>query len=286
MGKNKNNKGTLGRGLSALIESNTLEGYKEVNISDIKTNPYQPRVNPSHKVEELAKSVKELGIISPLIVTQLDDRKYQLIAGERRLIAATQAGLKKIPVIVKNNVKNVDMLIIAIIENLQREDLNIIEEATAVEELIDEFKLDKKEVARELGISLSKTVTLYKIAKLSEKIKVALRNEEILINHAILLLRLPTPEDQLLVINKIINENLSINAVKALVINILAEKYKLINDAFIYLPQQSLEMQVYLQGLLKSDKVEIKRSFAGRGYIKIPFTTDKELNDIFHALKH
>lgn len=282
----KNNNTTLGRGLSALIDSNTLEGYKEVDITEIVANPYQPRLDPRKKIEKLAKSISEFGIISPLIVIKLEDGKYQLIAGERRLNAAIMAGLQKVPIIIKDNVQNSDMLVIAIIENLQREDLNLIEKATAISELVNEFDMKMPEIAKKLNISIAQTEHLYSISKLSEYVKEGIKKNDISIKQALAIRRLPTEEDQLYVIKKIIEDHLTDEKTRELVVNIIAEKYNVINNSYVISTKQTFDMQNYLKEYLNIGKVEIKRSFSGMGYIKIPFTTDEELDKIFKKLKH
>jgi ParB family chromosome partitioning protein len=282
---NKKNNTTLGRGLSSLIDSNQLEGYKEVDIEEIVANPYQPRLDPTQKIDKLAKSIIDFGVISPLIVTKLENGKYQLIAGERRLNAAKKAGLKKVPIIIKEKIKNSDILLIAIIENLQREDLNLIEKATAVGELKDKFHMTAQEIADKLNISPSVSRNLINISKLSDTVKAALKKDDISIKHAVIIIRLPTIEDQLYVIKRIIKENLTMEKTREVVINLLADKYRVIYDKFVISSHETLEIQNDLRKRFGSDNIKIMRQFSGNGYIKIPFTTDRELSDIVEKLK-
>lgn len=207
MDKNKDDN-RLGRGLSALIQNSSPEGYKEVFVSNIIPNPYQPRMDATKDIENLSQSIEEHGVLSPLIVSKRDDGKYQLIAGERRLNAAKAIKLEKVPVIIKE-ASSQDMLIYAIVENLQRKDLNVMEEAVAIMNLKKEFNLDNMQISKKIGLS-DRSVRYYlKILSLPDEIKDALYNDIIIYAHAVGLIRIESPELQKEVFNKIVKDKLS-----------------------------------------------------------------------------
>jgi ParB family chromosome partitioning protein len=196
---NNKNRG-LGKGLGALIpelaeENQPTEAQFEVNIDDIQTNPYQPRKEfIDDKLNELAESIKIHGIIQPLLVREMGD-KFQLIAGERRLRAAKLVGLTQVPVVVKEMTDQA-MMEVALVENLQREDLNPIEEADAYQRLIDEFQLTQDEIAKKVGKSRPAIANTLRLLNLPVEIRTDLAKGTLTMGHARTLLSLKTPEEQ------------------------------------------------------------------------------------------
>ena len=190
----------LGKGLGALIpelaeENQTTEAQFEVNIDDIQTNPYQPRKEfIDDKLNELAESIKIHGIIQPLLVREIGD-KFQLIAGERRLRAAKLVGLTQVPVVVKEMTDQA-MMEVALVENLQREDLNPIEEAVAYQRLIDEFQLTQDEIAKKVGKSRPAIASTLRLLNLPLEIRTDLAKGTLTMGHARALLSLKTSEEQ------------------------------------------------------------------------------------------
>ena len=212
----KSKKG-LGRGLSSLIGDSDIKTTKnKISISSIVPNKNQPRkLFEKNSLEELTNSIKERGIIQPLIVRKSEDLddKYELIAGERRWQAAQSAGLHDVPVIVieADNLKSLEL---AIIENVQRKDLNAIEEADSYKNLIDNFNYDQDEVARFIGKSRSHVANSLRLLSLPEKIIEMIRNDKLTTGHAKILVGL---ENALFLAEKIIKKKLSVRQAETLV---------------------------------------------------------------------
>lgn len=209
----------LGKGLGALIpqlEEDDLQNTQEISIEDIETNPYQPRRHfDPESLQELAASIKEHGVLQPLLVRKKDPG-YQLIAGERRLRAAKQAGLSTVPVVVKA-LDDRMVMEIALVENLQREDLNPLEEAEAYQRLITEFNLTQEEVAKAVGKSRPAIANTLRLLNLPEPIQQLVANGQLTMGHARALLSLERPEEQLYISEKIITEKLSVRETEEIV---------------------------------------------------------------------
>jgi ParB family chromosome partitioning protein len=222
-------KGGLGRGLDALIPGdNALEptgGAILIPIKNIQPNPRQPRreILPAD-LEELAASIREHGIIQPLIVTREDgSEKYVLIAGERRLRAAGMAGLESVPAIVRE-ASDQQRLELALIENIQREDLSPIEAADAYQLLAEEFGLSHDEIAVQVGKSRVAVTNTIRLLKLPENVLKALSEGTISEGHARVLLALPTPQAQSAALQTIINHNLTVRQTEELVRKMAGQK--------------------------------------------------------------
>jgi ParB family chromosome partitioning protein len=217
---NAKNRG-LGRGLSALISSREEEhassgGTLYVNVEEITPSPYQPRKNfNQEKLEELAASIQANGLIQPLVVRSTESG-YELITGERRWRASKKAGLARVPAIVRDMDNNTAMAL-AMIENLQREDLNPMEKAVGMERLRTEAKLGQEEIARELGISRAQVANTLRLLKLPETIHDMLAENKISSGHARTLLALPSPEDMLQAAQKIIKNGLNVRQTEKLI---------------------------------------------------------------------
>ncbi len=221
MPANKNNK-PLGQGLAALIKtesSNEDSAYKEnFDIKKIAPNPYQPRmkIDPEDLID-LAESIREKGVIQPLIITKDENSdKYFLIAGERRLKAAQLAGLKRIPVVIKDSSPQ-EMLELALIENIQREDLNALEEASAFKQLQDDFNLKHSEIAKKVGLSRVAVTNKIRLLKLPDQVKEYVLGEEISEGHARAILGLKDEQSISAAANIIIKRNLSVREAEQLV---------------------------------------------------------------------
>lgn len=197
----------------------------EIRINQIKTNPYQPRkfFDPI-LLEELAKSISEYGIIQPLIVRERMG-KYELVAGERRWRAAQLIGLTSVPVIVKNY-NDKDMAEIALIENLQREDLNYFEEAEGYKKLIDEFSLKQDEIARRMGKRQSTIANKLRLLKLSEEVRKNINIDIVTERHARALLKIPDNQTQLNVLKEIYERELTVRETDLLVDEIISVNFK------------------------------------------------------------
>ena len=213
----------LGRGLGALLRTGDgPSGIVEVGVDQVVENPHQPRsVSDPASTEELSDSIREHGVLQPLLVTQvgLDDQgrpRYQLIAGERRWRAARKAGLAQVPVMVKE-VTPVEILSLALVENIQREDLNALEAAVAYRQLIDEFGLTQAEVARQVGKSRSTVANTVRLANLPSPVKDALMSRKIDEGHARALLGLPDEDTQVRALARVLAGGLSVRETESLV---------------------------------------------------------------------
>jgi ParB family chromosome partitioning protein len=207
----------LGRGLGALIPE-TASAVQEVDLDLIVPNPHQPRsVFEPEALAELAQSIREHGVIQPLVVSRAPDggRVYQLIAGERRLLASRQAGLSRVPVIVKEASPQA-LLELALVENLQREDLGALEEAAAFKRLVDDFGLTQEAVATRVGRSRSAVTNTIRLLSLPDEIQASLARNEISAGHARALLGIDDAAEQRRVWQRILQAALTVRDAEAL----------------------------------------------------------------------
>lgn len=210
-------KGGLGRGLSSLIPGaednqrvNNGEAIQQISVEQITSNRWQPREVFDHaQLEDLVASIKAHGILQPLILTSAGFDKYELIAGERRWRAAKIAGLLTVPAIVRN-AQDQQKLELAIIENIQRQDLNPLEEARSFERLMNEFSLTQEEVAARLGKKRSSIANALRILELPEVILQALADNKLTMGHAKAILSVPTEKGQLALLEKILTDGMSV----------------------------------------------------------------------------
>jgi len=276
----------LGRGLNSLIPSSDSENLEEgglltVPVSSISPNPLQPRTEmDGDSLAELSASIKEHGLIQPLIVRQDDQGGYTLIAGERRWRAAQMAGIDKLPVVVKE-ASSQEMLELALIENIQRADLNPIEEAHAFRQLMDDFLLTQETVAARVGKSRSTIANTLRLLKLPTRIQAAVLGGKISGAHARALLPLDTEEAQTAVMTSIIKRELSVRQVEDIV--------KKINAAAKPTPKPPRSLPPewgYLQNQFRQTlgtRVDIQRGRKG-GKLVIHFYSDEDLQALFEAI--
>lgn len=288
----------LGRGLDTLIpsipktESDKPETKVDpdnmvsiVKIGKIKNNTDQPRKKfDDDALEELSESIKQYGILSPLVV---QDRKtyYEIVAGERRWRAAMKAGLKEVPVIIKNYTEE-EIAEIQLIENIQRQDLNAIEEAVAYKRLIEEFHLKQDEVAEKVFKSRTAITNSMRLLKLSDKVQQMLIDEQISTGHARALISVEDPEKQFELAQKVFDEKLNVRDVEKLVRNLLSDKpkkEKKPTDKSLLTIYQDIEEN--LKQKLNS-KVSITPSgkIEGAGKLEIEFYSHDELEKIIDLL--
>jgi ParB family chromosome partitioning protein len=215
-------KRALGKGLSALIPEKTHDisapqsGVLEIPISQIRTNKYQPRTDfKQDKLNDLVNSIREKGVVQPVLARKTQDG-YELIAGERRMRAAKILGMEKIPAILKN-VADVDMLEISLIENIQRQELNPIEEAMAYQRLMTEFAFTQDSAAKVLGKDRSTVANMLRLLNLPKKVQAFIASGDITTGHAKAVLSLPTEAVQISVCGVIIKRGLSVRESEALV---------------------------------------------------------------------
>ena len=275
----KSKKG-LGRGLSSLIGDTDLNiSTNKISISSIVPNKYQPRkIFDKQALEELSNSIKERGVIQPLIVRKSEDEagKFELIAGERRLQASQNAGLHEVPVVVieADNLKSLEF---AIVENVQRKDLNPIEEAEGYKRLIDEFNYDQEKVSKFIGKSRSHIANCLRLLSLPHKVKDHIINQKISQGHAKVLVGLEKAE---LFADKIINKNLSVRQTENLVklIKIYKGKNKKPKDPNILDTEKQLENIIGM-------RVKINNSKNNKGTISFEYKGVDQLDHIINIVK-
>lgn len=288
----------LGRGLGSLIPKKTttftphqpIDGISEeeimvlndsdrilkINPSRISINPQQPRTNFSEvALNELAESIKQHGIIQPLIVTRRGEN-FELIAGERRLRSAKLLGLNEVPVIVREE-KEQKKLELALIENLQRENLNPLETARACKRLMDEFNITQEEAAKRVGKARSSLANALRLLTLPKEIQDALESGRISEAHAKYLLGLEGEAKQLNMLKKIVRQNLSVAETDKEIKRLGGTKSAKTKDYFDRAKEEELESFL-------STKVELRRQGRG-GKIIIDFYSEEELNDIIKKIK-
>ncbi|MFA6957657.1 MAG: ParB/RepB/Spo0J family partition protein [Thermoanaerobaculia bacterium] len=280
----KSAKKVLGRGLGALIPQKDAQpvGHSgsalELPIESITPNPYQPRKTfGDAAIRELSESVRSHGIVQPLLVTRNGD-KYQLIAGERRFRAAKLAGLTTVPAIVKDPIVGLGALEIALIENIQREDLNPIEEALAYQQLHDEFGLTQEEVAKRVGKERSTVANSLRLLRLPDAVKKLVASMQISMGHARALLSLQTAKQQEELAAKVVRDDLSVRQTEAIVSPKPAapKKAEAQKDVF------TRDAEERLQKSLRT-RVEIHRKKRG-GTIQVAFSNEDELIRLFESL--
>ncbi len=288
-------KKALGRGLGALIDDAKYEkrpveeavstgAIAEIDISKIETNPFQPRKEfDKEALQELADSIKELGIIQPITVKKIGDNKFQLISGERRFRASKIAGLKKIIAFVRD-ANDQGLLEMALVENIQREDLNSIEVAVTYQRLMDECNLTQEKLSERVGKKRATISNYLRLLKLPAEIQVGVRDGRLSMGHAKALITMDDPDAQLKVFYKIINEGLSVRSAEALVRELKypvdKEKTKTTKTE---LPKQYANIRDSLKKQLNT-KVDLKRNEKGKGSITISFNSEDEFNRITQIL--
>ncbi|HWV32189.1 MAG TPA: ParB/RepB/Spo0J family partition protein [Dyadobacter sp.] len=291
----------LGRGLGALLQdsekintprTNTrispteiIGSMNEIDVSQIEANPYQPRTKfDQESLEELADSIRVQGIIQPITVRQLSEDSYQLISGERRLQASRSLGMTTIPAYIRT-ANDQQMLEMALIENIQRENLNAIEIALSYQRLILECSLKQEELGARVGKNRTTVNNYIRLLKLPPVIQASLRDDKISMGHARALITINSDQSQLKIFNQIIEEGWSVRKVEdevrklGMVSNIPVESKKqpTIN-------QEIKSLQFQLSSFFGA-KVSVKSNEQHKGEIKIPFGSQDELKKILETLK-
>lgn len=290
-------KKALGRGLSALLgdtrESEHLEetagppsgGTHEILLSEIEVNPFQPRRHfDQESIKELAESIKVHGIIQPVTVRRLSSNQYQLISGERRFQASKIAGLKGIPAYVRL-ADDQQMLEMALIENIQRENLNPIEVALSYQRLITECNLKQEQLGERVGKERSTVTNYLRLLKLPPDIQIALRDDKLSMGHARAIINVENPDAQLFIFKKTIQDDLSVRKVEELARQVASGASGKITPKKE--AQAASREMSNLQSKLSSHfgtKVSVK-SDGGKGEIKIPFLSVEDLNRILDIFK-
>lgn len=288
----------LGKGLSSLIPmgskaDNANKVYFECDLGDIIANPNQPRkLFAKEAIDELAASIEEKGIIQPLVVRPIGGGKYELIAGERRYRASKQVGLERVPVVIKD-ITEAETLEIALIENIQRQDLNPIEEALAYKELLSRHQYTQDELAKRVGKDRSSIANSLRLLKLPDKIRNYLINNDLSMGHARALLAIENKDLQLQISDDIVKNNLSVRDIEA-----LTQKYREIGESAVVIevarqvqerenaaPMMLDPYKPYVKQMEDRlrNKVKIKAK-GGGGQILIGFHNEGELKNLIDKL--
>jgi ParB family transcriptional regulator, chromosome partitioning protein len=284
-------KNSLGRGLGALIDSGEdrpisqpvtkkVSGVAEISIDEIEANPYQPRtIFDEETLNELADSIREIGIIQPITVRSTDEGKYQLISGERRLRASKIAGLDKIPAYIRL-AEDQNLLEMALVENIQREDLDAIEIAISYQRLLDECNLTQENLSQRVGKKRATVTNYIRLLRLPAEIQLGIKEKKLSMGHARTLVNIEDPKDQLKVYGRIIDQDLSVRKVEELVrtLSQLKNEEPVIKETSD-IPKEYEDLKKHLQTFFNS-KIEFKRDTKGNGKIIIPFSSDDDLERI------
>jgi len=284
-------KKAMGRGLGALIDDAVYEkrpvkeavstsAIAEIQISKIETNPFQPRTEfNSEALDELAESIKELGIIQPITVKKIENGKFQLISGERRYRASKLAGRSSIIAFVRE-ANDQGLLEMALVENIQREDLNSVEIAVTYQRLMDECKLTQEKLSERIGKKRATIANYLRLLKLPAEIQVGVRDKKISMGHAKAVVNIENPEIQKKIYYRIINEGLSVRNTETIVreINYPVRKENS-KPSKMQLPKAYLSVRNSLNKWLDT-KVDLKKNENGKGSITISFNSEDEFNRI------
>ena len=291
------NRRALGRGLDAIMQSpetditsKDISGdfvagtVAEIDIDLIETNPFQPRTEfDETALRELAQSIKEQGVIQPVTVRKLGYNKYQLISGERRLRASKMAGLKTIPVFIRV-ANDEQMLELALIENIHRENLNAIEVAISYQRLIDECNMTQEEVSEKVGKSRSAVANFLRLLKLPAEVQIAIRDGHISMGHARALININDKEEQLRLLQQIIMDEMNVRQTEE-----MADKAKGKADKerkqTNYIPEHFKSSIKKLSQTLNT-KVKVKRNVKGQGSVVIDFKDEAEFDRIMELFNN
>ena len=286
----------LGRGLDALISTKEIQTdgsstIKEIDLNKILPNPNQPRRDfDEESLRELSDSIAEIGIVQPITLRKMDDGTFQIIAGERRWRASKQAGKQSIPAYIRT-ADDENVMEMALIENIQREDLNSVEIALAYQHLLEQYHLTQEKLSERIGKNRTTITNYLRLLRLPAQVQVALQKKEIDMGHARALLSLDNPALQIKVYKEIVREGLSVRKVEEMVnrLNegsdqdsqkrtakkeVLSKEYKMLKDS--------------LSKFFRT-KVQFTCSEKGKGKISIPFSNEEELEhivELFDRLKN
>ena len=280
-------KSALGRGLGALIETESVSTsgslfMNEIEIDKIEVNPNQPRISfDEESLEELASSIRNLGIIQPITLRKISRDKYQIISGERRYRASKIAGLSSIPAYIKEVENEASLEMMALIENIQREDLNAIEISLSFQKLIEEFQLTQEQLSSRVGKKRATISNYLRLLKLPAVIQIALKEKKIDMGHARALLGVDDPQKQLSIYQQIIKESLSVRKVEELVRASATKEDKRTKQTN---NQAEFELLSKRLSSFFNTKVSLTSNNKGKGKISINFSNEEELEKIIEIL--
>ena len=295
-------KGGLGKGLMTIFKDNTIDiptdiktnntalagQTHEIAIAEIETNPFQPRTEfNQEKLHELSLSIEQLGIIQPITVRKLNENKYQLISGERRFRASKLAGLSKLPAYVRI-ANDQEMLEMALVENIQRENLNPIEIALSYQRLIEEIKLTQEQCSERVGKNRTTVTNFLRLLKLPSEIQKGLSTGKISTGHARALISVKNLTSQLNIFHDTVENGYSVREVEQIVKDFADSNYKRTSKTKAIstpnpLPFSQQKMVHDLSRTLDKE-VELKRNKKGKGKLIIPFSNDADLAKIFEFI--
>ena len=298
-------RGALGRGLASILGSSTTDFTKdstekntnqsavvgsthEILISQIITNPFQPRSKfDQEKLNELAISIQQLGIIQPITVRKMKEGEFQLISGERRLRASQLAGLEKIPAFIRI-ANDQEMLEMALVENIQREDLNPIEVALSYQRLIEEIKLTQEQCSERVGKNRSTVTNFLRLLKLPEAIQKGLSDGTISNGHARSLLSIQSEESQINLYHDIVANGYSVREVEQLTKEFADKTYSRTSKVSSIATPLPFSQQKMVHDLSKNinASIELKRNKKGKGKLMIPFNNDEDFERIIGILNN
>ncbi|MEI6899169.1 MAG: ParB/RepB/Spo0J family partition protein [Bacteroidota bacterium] len=293
-------KKALGRGLSAILESPETDitskdisgeyvvgAISNVRIELIETNPFQPRTHFSEaELTELSVSIQNQGIIQPITIRKMGYDKYQLISGERRLKASVMAGLTEIPAYIRI-ANDEQMLEMALVENIQRQDLNPIEIAISFQRLLDECNLKQEELSKKVGKDRSTVSNYIRLLSLPTEVQLAIKEKKITMGHARALITVPDVRTQLVILHRILENRLSVREVEEIVRTLSSEKLPVTNPAPKEKPTLSFKYQ-HAQELLEKKlnaRVNVKVTPKGQGQIIIPFLSNEDFDRILSEIE-
>lgn len=286
----------LGRGLDALISTDAVRTQGSSTISEIPLDQIQPNAGQprslfdEEKLHELADSIREIGIIQPITLRQVADNRFEIIAGERRWRASQMAGLKTIPAYIRT-IKDENVMEMALVENIQREDLNPIEIALAYEHLLEASGGTQEEVSMRVGKSRANVANYLRLLKLPAQVQMSLQKKEIDMGHARALLAIDSPSTQLQLFREIVKNGWSVRKVEQMVQHLKSgediESGKKKIQAKSKLPEEFGVLRNRLSGFLNT-RVQLTCSNKGKGKISIPFESEEDLErimSVFDKLK-
>lgn len=294
----------LGRGLGSILRSpetditttktetkeNVVGNVSTISLDKISTNPFQPRTDfNKEELEELTTSIENLGIIQPITVRKLGNDKYQLISGERRLRASKMAGKKEIPTFIRI-ANDQQMLEMALVENIQRSNLNPIEVSLSYQRLMTECKLTQEQCSERVGKKRSTVANFLRLLKLPEEIQSSLQKGELSMGHARALINIKDSETQLNIFHDAIANGFSVREVEQMVKTFAEIGYKRTSkEKTATLPNSlpfSFQQMIHNLGKYLAKEVEVKRTKKGKGKLIIPFKSDEDLNQLIEQLNN
>jgi ParB family chromosome partitioning protein len=279
----------LGRGLGALIDDadkmQQSAGINEIELSKIEANPFQPRSKfDEEALNELATSIKEIGLIQPITIRKIADEKYQIIAGERRLRAAQIAGLESIPAYIRK-ARDEGMLEMALVENIQREDLDSIEIALSYQRLMDELEFTQEELSTRVGKKRSTIANYLRLLKLPAIIQKGIIDRQISMGHARAIITIENSETQIQLFNQIIKYGFSVRKVEEIVRGLNETKIEDNKGRTLKFPKEYQGIKKQLDSIFNS-KIDFSMNEKGKGKIVIPFKSAKDLERIVKIIEN